>query len=141
MPADATERQIIWTFDSYTPFCDTCNWTGKARLSHAEARGAVASHNRSAGHIKKVKARTVYVLVPVAVYDHGIIGVYSTEEQARAAAEKVWPDTDGHHALVIRPVVLNETYAKVFSHRAYESRPHRDPGEPRIELEHQEEEE
>lgn len=35
----------------------------------------------------------VYVLVPTAVYDHGIIGVYETPEDARAAAEEIWPQS------------------------------------------------
>jgi hypothetical protein len=74
----------------------------------------------------------VYVLVPEAVYDHGIVGVYGTEEDARDAAERLWPETDGHHSFRIVPRVVGETHKDVFR-LAYNWRgvtP--DPGEPRI---------
>lgn len=58
----------------------------------------------------------LYVLVPRAVYDHGTIGVYSSEERAREAAEAIWPETDGHHAFRIDVVELDETYENVFEY-------------------------
>jgi hypothetical protein len=61
---------------------------------------------------------TLYVLVPTAVYDHGVIGVYETKEQARAAALEVWPKTDGHHAFFIYERELGESRFDVFTHAA-----------------------
>lgn len=59
---------------------------------------------------------TLYVLVPTAVYDHGVIGVYETKDQARAAALEVWPKTDGHHAFLIYERELGESHFDVFEH-------------------------
>jgi hypothetical protein len=62
---------------------------------------------------------TVYVLIPEAVYDHGVIGVYSTEALARAAAEEIWPRTDGHHEFRIVTRVVDVTYIGVFEHKSH----------------------
>lgn len=43
----------------------------------------------------------VYVLVTTAAYDHGICGVYSSEELARARAEELWNQSDAHHVFRI----------------------------------------
>lgn len=61
----------------------------------------------------------VYVLVPTAVYDHGIIGVYETPEDARAAAEEIWPQTDGHHGFVIHEREIGVTHDDVFTKRTW----------------------
>lgn len=76
---------------------------------------------------------TVYVLVPTAVYDHGIIGVYETPEAAREAAEEIWPKTDGHHKLVIHERVIGVTHDDVFTQRTSASR-FPPSGPPRIEI-------
>lgn len=76
---------------------------------------------------------TVYVLVPEAVYGHGVIGVYATEEDALAAAEKVWLQTDGHHTLVIHPREIGTTHDEVFQKTHYGHKPPPE-GEPRIEI-------
>lgn len=76
----------------------------------------------------------VYVLIPTAVYDHGVVGVYESEEDARFAALEIWPSTDGHHDFVIVPRILGVSYENVFS-KAYNwggAKPN--PGEPRIEV-------
>lgn len=73
---------------------------------------------------------TVYVLVPTAVYDHGIIGVYATPEEAHAAAEEIWPETDGHHTLVIHEREVGDTHADVFTKKTGTNR---QPGPPKIE--------
>jgi hypothetical protein len=59
---------------------------------------------------------TMYVLVATAVYDQGVIGVYSTEEHAREVAGKIWPKTDGHHYFRIDVVTLGETYEQSFDY-------------------------
>lgn len=41
----------------------------------------------------------VYLLIPEAVYDHGVIGVFSTREAAEEQAALFWQDSDGHHGL------------------------------------------
>lgn len=71
----------------------------------------------------------VYVLVPTAVYDHGIIGVYATPEDAVAAAEGIWPQTDGHHNMVIHERVIGVTHDDVFTKFLASHRP---PGPPQI---------
>lgn len=60
---------------------------------------------------------TYYVLVPMAIYDHGVIGVYESETDATSAAEKIWPQTDGHHSFVIHPREVGRTYDDVFMKR------------------------
>jgi hypothetical protein len=57
---------------------------------------------------------TVYALVAEAVYDHGVIGVYTTEAKARDAAAELWPTTDGHHGFRIVPRALDSTYPDTF---------------------------
>jgi hypothetical protein len=78
---------------------------------------------------------TVYVLIPRAIYNHGVVGVYESEQDARDAALEIWPTTDGHHEFVIVPRVLGETHPDVFTRIlswGIETKP--DPGEPRIEV-------
>lgn len=72
----------------------------------------------------------VHVLVPTAVYDHGVIGVYATPEDARVAAQKIWPQTDGHHKLVIHAREIGATHDDVFIRKTASDR---HPGVPRIE--------
>jgi hypothetical protein len=52
----------------------------------------------------------VYVLVPSAVYDHGVLGVYETKEQAEEAARLVYEQSDGHHVMYIKPRTIGTTY-------------------------------
>jgi hypothetical protein len=59
---------------------------------------------------------TLYVLVPTGIYDQGVIGVYETKDQARAAALEVWPKTDGHHAFRVYERELGESHFDVFTH-------------------------
>lgn len=61
----------------------------------------------------------VFVLVPISVYDQGIIGVYASEEEARQAAEYLWPKTDGFHTFDIVPRVLGATHPNVFMRTRY----------------------
>lgn len=56
----------------------------------------------------------VYVLIPEAVYDHGVVGVYETEDDARDAALRLWPETDGHHSFRIVPRVVGVTHKDVY---------------------------
>lgn len=44
---------------------------------------------------------TLYLVIPRAVYYHGVIGVFTTRELAEQCAEKFWKDSDGHHELVV----------------------------------------
>lgn len=73
----------------------------------------------------------LYILIPDAVYDHGVIGVYATEAEARAVAEDLWPHSDGHHDLAIVKRELGVTYDWSVLKWPYGSPP-RDPGPPRI---------
>jgi hypothetical protein len=73
----------------------------------------------------------VFVVVPTAVYSHGIIGVYETEEDALRAARQLWPTTDGHHTFVVHKRVVGATYVD-FPATMYGMR---DPGELRVEVE------
>jgi hypothetical protein len=57
-----------------------------------------------------------YVLVPTAVYDHGVAGVFSSEELAREAAQEIWPTTDGHHRFRIDVLEQDKAYPDVFDH-------------------------
>ena len=43
----------------------------------------------------------VFVLVPSAVYYHGVIGVYESKAEAEAAAKEAWLDSDGYHSFTI----------------------------------------
>jgi hypothetical protein len=63
----------------------------------------------------------LYVLIAEAVYDHGVIGVYSSEQEARDVAEEIWPTTDGHHRFRIDMLRLGETNAGVFERYILES--------------------
>jgi hypothetical protein len=81
-----------------------------------------------------VSAATVFVLVPSAVYDHGVVGVYETEEEARRAAVYLWPKTDGHHAFIIVPRKLGATHPDVFNRAMYPALPLA-TGPPRILME------
>jgi hypothetical protein len=56
----------------------------------------------------------VYVLVAAGIYDQGVVGVYATEDDARAAAEKIWPQTDGYHGFDIREYHLGATRENAF---------------------------
>jgi hypothetical protein len=56
----------------------------------------------------------VHVLVAASVYDHGVVGVYSTEKLARVAAAAIWPQTDGRHRFRIVLRDLDRTYEGVF---------------------------
>jgi hypothetical protein len=60
---------------------------------------------------------TLFVLVATAVYDQGVVGVYTSEERAYRAAEEIWPHTDGHHAFRIDQREVNKTYENVFYHQ------------------------
>lgn len=75
----------------------------------------------------------VFVLVPSAVYDHDVIGVYATEQDARAAAEALWPQTDGHHRFTIRPREIGVTYDVDFT-KAWPWHEKQDPGPAHVEL-------
>lgn len=57
----------------------------------------------------------VFVLVPTAVYDHGVAGVFETREAAERAAERLWRGSDGHHWFRVdecRIGVVYETYSR-----------------------------
>lgn len=56
------------------------------------------------------EADVVFVLVPSAIYDHGVIGVYTSPGAAVEDAEHIWKESDGHHGMVILPMYLNKTY-------------------------------
>lgn len=61
----------------------------------------------------------VCVLVATAVYDQGVVGVYTghdAEQKARVAAEEIWPKTDGHHSFRIDRLEVNKTYERVFDY-------------------------
>lgn len=62
----------------------------------------------------------LYVLVATAVYDHGVIGVYSSEQLAKDAAEEIWVNTDGHHVFRIVVVEPDKTYENVFEYTMWE---------------------
>lgn len=78
---------------------------------------------------------TVFLLVPRAIYDHGVIGVYSSEERAREAAEEIWPQTDGHHKLVIVPMEVDGEAKDVFEKAMTFWADASDPGLIQIEVE------
>lgn len=65
----------------------------------------------------------VYVVIPTAVYDHGIVGVYTDEAQARLVAKEIWHKTDGHHAFRIEQIEVNRTYENVFDHFPWHDQP------------------
>jgi hypothetical protein len=75
----------------------------------------------------------VFVLVPRGVYDHGVIGVYVTEDEARAVAAEIWPRTDGHHDFVIYRRVLHAVHDDVFHHTFWPTTA-LDRGDPRVVL-------
>jgi hypothetical protein len=67
----------------------------------------------------------VFVLVPTSVYDHGVVGVYSSMEDLRAAAAQIWPTTDGHHVFKVIDREVGYTHAGVFDRQLSEFDPRR----------------
>lgn len=55
-------------------------------------------------------AQSVYVVIATAVYDHGVVGVYLTREEATAATEDQWRHSDGHHAFRVEEIQVGATY-------------------------------
>ena len=64
----------------------------------------------------------LWVVVPTAVYDHGVVGVFSSEEKAVEAVAAVWPDTDGHHAFRVEELELDRVYEDVFPYKELSDR-------------------
>jgi hypothetical protein len=56
----------------------------------------------------------VFVLTAEGVSIAGIVGVFSTFDAAKAAAEEVKPQTDGYHAFYVRPMKLDQAYEGQF---------------------------
>lgn len=73
----------------------------------------------SIGLRQEQEKNRLYVLVATAVYDQGVVGVYTNEEGARQAAEEIWPQTDGHHSFRIDVVEPDKTYENVFEYDVY----------------------
>lgn len=65
----------------------------------------------------------VYALVPVAVYRHGVVGVYANEEEAVAAGRALWEASDGHHSFAVCPRDIGETYEPECTLAYHESDP------------------
>ena len=63
------------------------------------------------------EAQRLWVVVPTSVYDHGVVGVFSSEEAAVEAVARIWPDTDGHHALRVEVLELDRAYQDVFPYK------------------------
>lgn len=51
---------------------------------------------------------SVYIVIMEAVYDHGVYGVFDTEEAAMTHAAALWKDSDGHHRYRVEMWPLNE---------------------------------
>jgi hypothetical protein len=53
---------------------------------------------------------TLYVLIIEAVYDHGVVGVFTTREQADEVAKEMDEASDGHHAFRVEALELDVAY-------------------------------
>jgi hypothetical protein len=95
-------------------------WPDRTRQQNTELLAALTRpifdvdpgrDRRSAGG--RMSQGHVFVLVPTAVYDHGVAGVFETREAAEQAAERLWRTSDGYHAFRVderRIGVLYDVY-------------------------------
>lgn len=71
----------------------------------------------------------MYVLVPFAIYDHGVAGVFETREEAEKVAEILWRDSDGHHGWRIDECEVGVVYDPVVRFMYESSKPTTKPPE------------
>jgi hypothetical protein len=51
----------------------------------------------------------MFVLIAEAIYDQGVVGIYENLDEAKAVAEELWRDSDGHHGFRIEERTLGVT--------------------------------